>query len=526
MKKKLILFFAMLSLLVVMLAISVLAVEVNGIYYSVSGSGDSAIAEVSSENRTKCTLTDVVIPATIEVDGVTYKVTRITSSAWGNNYSSYAENTKTNQFIKTIKIGANVEFIGSHAFRCLPYLESVIFDNHSAANPISMGNAEFMYNDNLTSVTLTKNSKVAQIGSNCFAYCDSLTSVVFSSSVTSLGGSAFRSCNINSLDLSATSVTTIPGWCFGGNKNLSQIKFPLTLTTLESNSFQECIAETIVFPHSFTTSKGEPFGMCSKTKVMIFPTLTEGSCSISRSMLHNLKPNVVIYEGNNPEFLKSSIGNFSNYDIQPFSSYVPGTTYSKNTIFYGATTCSTCNGLVGEKEFVFDSFVTEMKEQALCTHCGGGDVTKFAPVITDLGFSFAEYSHTILHDIAVNYKSLEIYNKMIGDGKQISSYGVLAVLKNNVDESNTAFNADGNAKNKVKHIDFSADNYPNYDIWSMKVSGLDPKLTTNDGVSYADLEIYICGFIKAGNTVYYISNGASTVLHGETTLNTQINSNK
>ena len=155
---------------------------------------------------------------------------------------------------------------------------------------------------------------------------------------------------------------------------------------------------------------------------MCIPALEEDGFDYASGFLHSLVPNVVIYAGNNPELLTSKISKLSNHQIKPFSEYVPGATYEKNTIFYGATTCSTCNGLVGEKEFVFDSFVTEMKEQALCTHCGGGDVTKFAPVITDLGFSFAEYSHTILHDIAVNYKSLEIYNSMIGDKYLIIFY--------------------------------------------------------------------------------------------------------
>ena len=524
MKKKLILFFAMLSLLVVMLAISVLAVEVDGIYYSLNGSGETAYATVNTENKSKCKVVDVVIPATITVDGIEYKVTGIAASAFGSTSGS----ANNNQFIKTIKIGAYVSSIGSHAFRNLAYLEKVEINNYLAASPISCGNAEFYNSDKLHTVICSENSKVAKFGSDCFNGCGALTTVVFPPSLTSLGGSAFRDCDLRSVDLSKTQVATIPGWCFGGNYNLTEFKFPNTLTKIESNSLQVTAINYVVFPHSLTTTTGEVFGHCgaSSTSVMVFPAFEDGKCSLSSSTLHSSYPNVVIYGGDNYEFLKSKISNLKNYEVQPFSNYVPGTTYAKNTIFYGATTCSTCNGLVGEKEFVFDSFVTEMKEQALCTHCGGGDVTKFAPVITDLGFSFAEYSHTILHDIAVNYKSLEIYNSMIGDGKQISSYGVLAVLKNNVDESNTAFDADGNAKNKVKHIDFSADNYPNYDIWSMKVSGLDPELTTNDGVSYADLEIYICGFIKAGNTVYYISNGASTVLHGETTLNTQINSNK
>ena len=518
MKKKLILFFAMLSLLVVMLAISALAVEVDGIYYSLNGSGETAYATVNTENRSKCKVVDVVIPATIEVDGVTYKVTEIASSAFG----AVADPSNNNLFIKTIKIGAYVEKIGNHAFRSLKYLEKVEIDNYLAANPISCSNAEFYESKSLKTVVCTPSSKIKQFGTVCFNGCSSLTSVTFPPSLTSLGGSAFKNCDLREVDLSKTQVTSIPGWCFGGNTNLSVIKFPSALKSIGSNSLQNSIATSIVFPHSLTTISSDAFGHCYQTGVtMCIPALEEDGFDYASGFLHSLVPNVVIYAGNNPELLTSKISKLSNHQIKPFSEYVPGATYEKNTIFYGATTCSTCNGLVGEKEFVFDSFVTEMKEQALCTHCGGGDVTTFAPVLKDLGFSSSEYSYSILHDIAVNYKSLNIYNEKIGDDKQISSYGVLAVLKDNVDESNTAFDNDGNAKNKVKHIDFSSDNYPNFDIWSMKVSGLNPESTTSNNVSYADLEIYICGFIKAGDTVYYINNGASTTLQGATTLNAQ-----
>lgn len=517
MKKKLLLFVAIVSVMLFALAFTSLAVEVDGIYYSLNGSGENAYAIVTSENRTSCTLAEVVIPATITVGDVTYKVTEIASSAWGNNYSSYADNTKTNQFIKSIVIGPNVKSVGNHAFRCLPYLEEVVFDNYSAASAISMGNAEFMYNDLLTTVTFTERCKVSQIGSNCFAYCNSLTTVDFlSPSITNIGGSAFRDCDIKTLDLSKTSVTIIYGWAFGGNKNLSTIKFSNTLEEIQSNSLQNTIAQSVVFPHTLTKTTGEVFGGCSQTKLMVFPALTEGQCSISKTTLHNLKPNVVIYAGNNPEFLKSSINNFSQYDVQPFENYVPGTTYAKNTIFYGADTCDTCNGLIGEREFVFTSLAEVMKDQALCTNCGAGDVTTYPAVFTNLGFATFDINHSITQGFVICKASLELYNEKFPES-QVSEYGLVAVAKSRVDSENTAFDSEGNNKTGVTSIEMSN---RGYDLIEARITGFDPSQTLDDGTSYADVELYINAYVYVGDTIYYLSNGQSgTTLTGAVTYN-------
>ena len=517
MKKKLLLFVVMLSMLACMLAVTALAVEVDGIYYSLNGSGENAYAIVTSENRTSCTLADVVIPATITVGDVTYKVTEIASSAWGNNYSSYADNTKTNQFIKSIVIGPNVKSVGNHAFRCLPYLEEVVFDNYSAASAISMGNAEFMYNDLLTTVTFSERCKVSQIGSNCFAYCNSLTTVDFlSPSITNIGGSAFRDCDIKTLDLSNTSVTTIYGWAFGGNKNLSTIKFSNTLEEIQSNSLQNTIAQSVVFPHTLTKTTGEVFGGCSQTKLMVFPALTEGQCSISKTTLHNLKPNVVIYAGNNPEFLKSSINNFSQYDVQPFENYVPGTTYSKNTIFYGADTCDTCNGLVGEREFVFTSLAEVMKDQVLCTNCGAGDVTTYPAVFTNLGFSKFAPTNSVIQGFAICKDSLDLYNEKFPEA-QINGYGLLAVVKSNA-QNGTAFNEEGVANKGVASVDMSE---RGYDLIEMRVTGLaSDSFVPDTEIALSDVELYLNAYIVVGDTIYYMSRGqVSTTLVDAFTYN-------
>ena len=161
MKKKILLTLAIIAVFTCLFALAASAVEIKGIYYSVSGSGETAYATVTSENRTKCTLETVVIPATIEVGGVTYKVTTIEQNAFG------IVNGDPNAYIKHLTIGANVSAVEQHAFRRITTLQTVKIENTEAASPINFYNAQFMGCTGLTKVE-AKNAKVSSYGGNCF----------------------------------------------------------------------------------------------------------------------------------------------------------------------------------------------------------------------------------------------------------------------------------------------------------------------------------------------------------------------
>ena len=80
MKKKLILVLSMVAFVVCLLAISVSAVEIDGIDYTFSGTE----AFVNNGNQ-DCAKTNVVIPSTVTHEGVTYTVTKIKDSAFRGN---------------------------------------------------------------------------------------------------------------------------------------------------------------------------------------------------------------------------------------------------------------------------------------------------------------------------------------------------------------------------------------------------------------------------------------------------------
>ena len=89
--KKFLLMLSMIAVFACLFAISTFAAtEIDGIWYDLSGSGENAVAKVTNDNATKCTLENVVIPETVTYKDVTYTVTTINDSAfsgspWGQN---------------------------------------------------------------------------------------------------------------------------------------------------------------------------------------------------------------------------------------------------------------------------------------------------------------------------------------------------------------------------------------------------------------------------------------------------------
>ncbi len=487
----------MLSLIAVvcLFALTVFAVEKDGIYYDLKIDGENAIAIVNTENRTQCTLETVKIPATIDVDGVTYKVTEIAQNAFGQ------VNGDVNGFIKHLIIGENVSVVGQHAFRRVTSLETVTINNTNATDPIDFNNAQFMACKNLVSV-VAKDAKISAYGGNCFDGCSMLETVDFPSTLTSIGTRAFTDCVLlASADLSNTKVTSIGSWAFGSCKAMTSIKFPSTLTSISNNNFLYCPIEMYVFPHSMKSFGKDMLAHQSVIKVLVMPKVDENTTGVN-NFLYTTKPNVIIYAGDNVDYFKSLSGNFSAYDVQPFENYVPGTTYATNTIFYGAKTCENCNGLLGEKGFVFDDLLSDMGVGQQCTNCGIKNLTEeFESVFVDLGYSVANFGGvcSIMQGFKVNFDSIDAYNENVSEG--IFELGVLAVAEYKVGD--TAFDENGKALNGVISYATLARN----DFLEIKITGLSADGVLANGTSHLDVGLHLCAYVKAGDKIYYISDG-------------------
>ncbi|MBQ4058476.1 MAG: type I pullulanase [Lachnospiraceae bacterium] len=119
----------------------------------------------------------VTIPATVTINGITYKVTYIGEDAF-----------KKNKKLEKLTIQNNIEVIEENAFYGCTSLKTVTLGKD--VEVISKG--AFYGCKNLTKVTLDKNLVV--IGDKAFYKCSKLKSITIPSKVSKIGKSAFYGC--------------------------------------------------------------------------------------------------------------------------------------------------------------------------------------------------------------------------------------------------------------------------------------------------------------------------------------------
>ena len=154
---------------------------------------------------------------------------------WENNktgvYVTWLGNSKYDNSIKysgNIVIPESVEYegvsypvtsIGEAAFNNCSNLESVTIPNSEKA----IYNTAFVGCSSLTSITIP--NSVTSIGTAAFQDCSSLNSLIIGNCVATIGYDAFRSCTSLTSAIIPSSVTSITGPIFIGCDNLSKLEF-------------------------------------------------------------------------------------------------------------------------------------------------------------------------------------------------------------------------------------------------------------------------------------------------------------
>lgn len=313
---------------VCLLTVCVSAAEVDGIYYSFTNTdaypGYDGTATVTSENRTKGTLTEVIIPEIVEYDsdsdGVAdkrYIVTEIADSAFGSTGGS-------SHPAVSIFVPKTVKSIGNHAFRQLQYLQTVVIEargynpstDEDWAAEINLTNGEFYKCPELLSVDMS-NSNVVQTGDNCFSVSSKLHTVLFSKNIKriykafeqcsslvtinsletleeigrgfyntkisgdivcpnlkSLGEHAFRETNITSIDFTGSTFTTVSSYAFRTCSSLEKVILPETVTTIGTEAFISCSKLTNLYlPRGITSFGSSAFRGTKLGGDLIFDTV-------------------------------------------------------------------------------------------------------------------------------------------------------------------------------------------------------------------------------------------------------------
>ena len=238
--------------------------EVDGIFYNKTSDNTVAVTYKGSYSSTYVGeyVGDVVIPSSVNYEGITYSVTSIGESAFSGCLS-----------LTSIQITNSVTSIGSNAFWGCSKLTSVVIPN----SVTSIGDETFGHCDNLTSIQIP--NSVTSVGDGAFYYCKNLTSIVVDSgntiydsrngcnaiietasntliagckntiipnSVTSIGEKAFYFCFSLTIIEIPNSVTSIGDLAFWYCSSLTSIKIPNSVTTIGKNAFSSCKSLTSI----------------------------------------------------------------------------------------------------------------------------------------------------------------------------------------------------------------------------------------------------------------------------------------
>ena len=186
-----------------------------------------------------------------------------------------------------ISIPSNVISVGSNAFANCFCLRSIVIPE----SVTSIGNYAFNGCSGLTSITIPKS--VTSIGCCAFLGCSGLTSITIPDSVTNIGSSAFLGCSgLTSITI-PESVTSIGNDVFARCSGLTSITIPKSVTVIGDYAFKGCSGLTsITIPKSVSYIGRSAFEGCSG--------LT--SITISESLIKIIEKHVdVFYKSNNIE---------------------------------------------------------------------------------------------------------------------------------------------------------------------------------------------------------------------------------
>ena len=255
---------------------------------------------------------DIVIPETVTINDIIYRVSSIDANAFTTDGDIYCEGGITinstsplksviiPNSIKSIGRGAfsgcsgltsvtipnSVTSIGGSAFSGCSGLKTVIFhcqaignwfSNNSSIKDIiigdevtTIGSSAFRNCFGLISVTIP--NSVTSIDDSAFSGCSGLTSVTIPNSVASIGSSAFNGCSSLTSVAIPNSVTSIDDSAFSGCSGLTSVTIPNSVASIGSSAFSSCSGLTsVAIPNSVTSIGSSAYNGCSSLTSVTIP---------------------------------------------------------------------------------------------------------------------------------------------------------------------------------------------------------------------------------------------------------------
>ena len=243
---------------------------VDGIWYVIVTKGRAA--EVTCPNGAKYS-GDIVIPSTIEYDGVVCNVTTIRKEAFtesknlnsvviGDRITSIPEGAFDGcSSLKSVTIPQSVTTIEDYAFSGCSSLTDIVIPD--AVTKISY--RAFYGCSSLVSVKVPDG--VTSISAHAFYGCSNLSSISLPSDLTYIGVNAFHGCSSLLSVVIPSGVTEIVRYTFQGCSGLQSVTIPNSVTTIGEEAFSGCISLTsLVMGGGITSFEKNAFLNCKKVK--------------------------------------------------------------------------------------------------------------------------------------------------------------------------------------------------------------------------------------------------------------------
>lgn len=223
---------------------------------------------------------NAIINEDIYSDGVFLDLSKTTMTEISDN--SFTEN----KHLQYLKLPDTLTSIGDSAFLNAKKLTSINFPstlteiaNYAFSSCINLQEVDLSYTQIKTIYSVyfdgcSKLSKIvlpnilSEIPENAFKNFESLTTIIFPSTLENIGQGAFFGCvNLQEVDLKDTMLKIIESQTFYGCSKLIKISFPDSLWGLDNSAFSSCTSlEEINFPENFGVIGNNVFSGCSKLK--------------------------------------------------------------------------------------------------------------------------------------------------------------------------------------------------------------------------------------------------------------------
>ncbi len=500
MKKKILLAIAMIAMLVCIFAVSVSAVEIDGLYYSLTESESGNTATLTTEN-VKCEGKTVdgrpnvvIIPETVTYGEKTYTVTEIAWAAFagGNGWPG-------NKVAKEIYVPKTVTTIGEHCFRNCTAVTKIEIDGGDQA----FSNAEFYGCSSLVELDLSEMTRLDSMGRSCIHYCGSLTTLKLPDGLQKMEGQDFSvGCSSLTEIVIPDSVTVIGDKIFQGATNLNSIKLSSNLEVLGCNNFQNSKATEIIIPGTLTTIRNHVFHG-SQIQKIVFAS-TNITTYDARAFEGASKLKVVFYPAKTEDEAKMFASQFNLIkgwtNFVSYADYLanPDATYT-NTIVYGTENCSGCYDLSTKSTdtFLFTDYMSPMYDAKVCSNCQATTKgTEYAPMFSGYLVSMPEDGRmAICVGYSINAASVAKYESETG---KTISYGIVAAGESNL-AGNAPLDENGNAYKPENGVVVKAPLDKGYSSYDFKLTGLD---SLTEAVN-----VVIATYVTEGNGYVYLQDG-------------------